>query len=96
MHWFLSLPDAEAKIEAWRMEYNSYRPYSSLGDLTPDAYVAKYYEETSDALALRVNHREEVNYNPLPRLEDVMNCAEVKRLSRDDKHPTRLPLRRLG
>lgn len=52
VHWFLSLADAEAKIEAWRVEYNSYRPHSSLDDMTPDAYVAQYYEKTSDALAL--------------------------------------------
>lgn len=35
-HWFLSLDDAQKKIEAWRQEYNSYRPHSSLGNLTPD------------------------------------------------------------
>lgn len=34
-HWFLSLEDARGKIEAWREEYNSFRPHSSLGDLTP-------------------------------------------------------------
>lgn len=50
VHWFLSLADAKAKIGAWRAEYNSYRPHSSLGDLTPDAYVAQYYEKTSDSL----------------------------------------------
>ena len=31
-HWFLSLEDAVQKIEAWRIEYNHYRPHSSLGD----------------------------------------------------------------
>ena len=35
-HWFLSLEDAREKIEAWREEYNSFRPHSSLGGLTPD------------------------------------------------------------
>jgi putative transposase len=34
-HWFLSLEDAREKIEAWRMDYNGYRPHSSLGKLTP-------------------------------------------------------------
>jgi len=29
-HWFLSLEDAEEKIEAWRREYNEERPHSSL------------------------------------------------------------------
>ncbi len=41
MHWFLSLEDAGEKMEAWRVEYNSYRPHSSLGGLTPDEFVAK-------------------------------------------------------
>ncbi len=35
-HWFLSLEDARQKIEYWRQEYNSFRPHSSLGGLTPD------------------------------------------------------------
>lgn len=34
-HWFLSLLDAKEKIESWREEYNTFRPHSSLGDLTP-------------------------------------------------------------
>ena len=34
-HWFLSLDDAREKIENWRVEYNEYRPHSSLENLTP-------------------------------------------------------------
>lgn len=41
-HWFLSLSDAVQKVEAWRMEYNSYRPHSSLGDLTPDEFIGMH------------------------------------------------------
>lgn len=40
-HWFLSLEDARAKIEAWRMEYNTFRPHSCLGDLTPEMFIEK-------------------------------------------------------
>ena len=40
-HWFLSLEDARGKIEAWREEYNSFRPHSSLGNLTPSEFAAK-------------------------------------------------------
>ena len=39
-HWFLSLLDAQEKIEQWRQEYNSFRPHSSLKNLTPDEVVA--------------------------------------------------------
>ena len=34
-HWFLSLEDARAKIEAWRRDYNENRPPTSLGWRTP-------------------------------------------------------------
>ena len=34
-------PDAKEKIETWRMEYNQYRPHSSLNDLTPAEFVAR-------------------------------------------------------
>lgn len=34
-HWFLSIADARAKIEAWRLDYNASRPHSALGHLTP-------------------------------------------------------------
>jgi putative transposase len=34
-HWFLSLAHARSIIEEWRIEYNTERPHSSLGNLTP-------------------------------------------------------------
>ena len=39
VNWFLSLQDARAKIEAWRVDYNNYRPHSSLGDMTPSDFA---------------------------------------------------------
>ena len=51
LHWFLSLPDAQEKIEEWRKEYNSFRPHSSLGDLTPNEYL-KQHAIPSDSLLL--------------------------------------------
>src|SRR5690348_13403391 len=38
-HWFISLAQARHTIEAWRMEYNTERPHSSLGNRTPCAYA---------------------------------------------------------
>ncbi len=40
-HWFLSLEDARAKIEAWRRDYNEFRPHTALGHLTPQEFAAK-------------------------------------------------------
>ena len=36
---FLSIEDAKAKIEAWRIDYNRHRPHSSLGHLTPSEFI---------------------------------------------------------
>jgi putative transposase len=38
-HWFLSLADAKAKIEAWRRHYNESRPHTALGWLTPQEFA---------------------------------------------------------
>ena len=41
VHWFESLADARAEIEAWRQEYNQTRPHSSLGNRAPAEYIAE-------------------------------------------------------
>lgn len=38
-HWFTSLVDAREKIEAWRVDYNTERPHSSLGYQTPGEFA---------------------------------------------------------
>lgn len=38
-NWFLSLDDARDKIETWRMDYNEYRPHSSLNYKTPSDFA---------------------------------------------------------
>tara|TARA_Y100000588_G_scaffold370962_1_gene441747 strand:+ start:349 stop:1182 length:834 start_codon:yes stop_codon:yes gene_type:complete len=41
-HWFVSLKEAQRKIEQWRQHYNQERPHSSLGDLTPSEFAQKH------------------------------------------------------
>jgi putative transposase len=41
VHQFMSIEDARATIEAWRVDYNAGRPHSSLGHLTPNEFVAQ-------------------------------------------------------
>jgi putative transposase len=38
VNWFLSLDDAREKIEKWRVDYNEFRPHSSLGNRTPKEF----------------------------------------------------------
>lgn len=40
--WFRNLWQARLRIEAWRKEYNSARPHSSLGYKTPEAFRASF------------------------------------------------------
>ena len=41
VHQFVSIADAQAKIEAWRRDYNQRRPHGSLGHLTPTEFIAQ-------------------------------------------------------
>jgi putative transposase len=38
-HWFVSLADAQEKIESWRIDYNTDRPHSALADQTPHDFA---------------------------------------------------------
>ena len=46
LHWFLSLADAQYRLEAWRTTYNTARPHRALGQLTPQQYVLQLMKET--------------------------------------------------
>lgn len=51
-HWFLSLEDAAEKIERWRIEYNHFRPHSSLDDMTPAEYVERRLKLKEETVSL--------------------------------------------
>ena len=44
LNWFLSLDDAQQKIEAWRIDYNEHRPHQSLNDRTPKEFVTEHQQ----------------------------------------------------
>ncbi|CAM3768233.1 putative transposase [Kerstersia gyiorum] len=44
-HWFLSLRKAKTLIENWRVEYNTDRPHSALGYLTPTQFAQAHQEK---------------------------------------------------
>lgn len=55
-HWFVSLADAKAVIETWRIDYNTVRPHSSLADRTPDQF-AKMTEGARRLTPARPDHK---------------------------------------
>jgi putative transposase len=48
---FTSLTVAQVVVEAWRIEYNTYRPHSALGGLTPAEYAAIWTSTTQPQLS---------------------------------------------
>jgi putative transposase len=54
-HWFITMAQARRAIESWRIEYNTERPHSSLGDLTPQEFaergLARRQEKVSSSTA---------------------------------------------
>jgi putative transposase len=48
---FPSLTVAQVVVEAWRIEYNTYRPHSALGGLTPAEYAATWTSTTQPTLS---------------------------------------------
>jgi putative transposase len=53
-HWFLNLEDARSTISSWRDDYNSTRPHSSLGGLSPLEFHNLHFgqEHGDDGVAL--------------------------------------------
>jgi putative transposase len=43
-NWFMSLEDAQAKIETWRQDYDHFRPHSSPDDAPPVLFAKQFYE----------------------------------------------------
>lgn len=50
-HWFLSLADAQAKIGAWRKDYNENRLHSALGWATPAEFARRSGLQAATAMS---------------------------------------------
>jgi putative transposase len=48
VHQFVTLAEAQHILETWRLDYNQYRPHSSLGHLTPNEFVGQRQAEQID------------------------------------------------
>ena len=56
-HWFMTMAHARRLIEAWRVEYNTERPHSSLGDLTPEEYAQARSLATPEGVLLTADSK---------------------------------------
>jgi len=52
-HWFTSLEHARKQIEAWRIDYNTERPHSSLEYLTPEEFLKKENEKNAPDFTIK-------------------------------------------
>jgi putative transposase len=50
VNWFLSLEDAKDKIQAFKDEYNHFRPHSALGNLTPVEAIDRHHQARESLL----------------------------------------------
>jgi putative transposase len=50
VNWFLSLEDAREKIDAFREDYNHFRPHSALGNLTPVEAIDRHHQARESLL----------------------------------------------
>ncbi|MGQ0543260.1 MAG: IS3 family transposase [Blastocatellia bacterium] len=50
VNWFLSLEDAVEKIQAFKDDYNGFRPHSALCGLTPNEAVQRHHETRTSPL----------------------------------------------
>ena len=57
-HWFLSLEDAQEKIEGWRGHYIEHRPHSSLEYQSPVVYRSGIWSGAGELNASRVLNSE--------------------------------------
>jgi putative transposase len=63
-HGFVTMAHARRVIENWRIEYNTERPHSSLGDRTPTEYAAlamDAYRQPQTLSRSRTKRGEQVN-----------------------------------
>ena len=58
-HWFVTMTQARRIIEAWRIEYNTERMHSSLGDLTPHEYAQELSKGRHEQVSLTAGSRSE-------------------------------------
>jgi putative transposase len=85
-HWFLSLADAQKKLEDWRKYYNEERPHGAIGQKTAD-YVAeaRWRSQSAIVTVLENSTRRRSKVRPQCKPEQTLLMNEGKLGSRSTK-----------
>jgi transposase InsO family protein len=65
-HWFASVAEARALIEAWRVDYNTVRPHSALHGATPDQFANSDGGRSPAQTPARADWKSTKNEDPKP------------------------------
>jgi len=63
-NWFHSLDDARRQAAAWRVDYNTHHPHSSLGDRTPEEFAREANTHPEKAAISRARVGQESEGDP--------------------------------
>jgi putative transposase len=87
LEWFRSRAEAKVVIETWRRHFNEVRPHSSLGYLTPAAFVAQVKKDEHAARPQQATGRVAAlseGSAPRPVAQPSRQGHEVKKTTRAD------------
>jgi transposase InsO family protein len=70
-HWFASVAEARALIEAWRIDYNTVRPHSALRGATPEQFANSLCGRSPAQTPARAVWKNKETKNEDPKPEDL-------------------------
>ena len=56
-HWIVTMTKARRVIESWRIEYNTDRTHSSLGNISPEEYAAGLLNRGEERVSLTADSK---------------------------------------
>jgi putative transposase len=65
-HWFASVAEARALIEAWRVDYNTVRPHSALHGATPEQFAHSFGGRSPAQTPARADRKSTKNEDTKP------------------------------
>ena len=81
VNWFLSMADAQEKINQWKWEYNHFRPHSSLDQKTPVEFESVLAKENISSEIGKVKTSNDLVSSTLPNSSKI-----IGRMSKTDSN----------